>query len=125
MSLCKHEHTHFTSPEPDKTAEFYTQVLGARITKEQVRNGRRIIDLELGGIPIRISNGTGADKNWKGPRYGLHHLGLAVDNIEEFTAMLKSRGMDLVVDINQAQPGVRTAFIEAPDNVLFEIVEER
>ena len=125
MTSCKHDHTHLTSPDPDKVVEFYTQVMGAKFIKEQESSGRRMIDLDLGGIPVRISNGTGADNAWKGPRFGLHHLGLLVDNMDEFAAELKSKGVEFVVEPTQPRPGVKIAFIKGPDNVLFELIEQK
>ena len=121
--MIKHEHTHLTSPDPEKVVEFYTQVMGAKVTKEQEVSGRRMIDLDLGGLTVRISGSTGADDAWKGPRFGLHHLGLVVDNMDEFAANLKSKGVEFVVEPIQPKPGVKMAFIKAPDNVLFELIE--
>ena len=123
MISYKHEHTHLTSPNPEKVVEFYTQVMGAKVTKEQEVSGRRMIDLDLGGLTVRISGSTGADDAWKGLRFGLHHLGFVVDNMDEFAANLKSKGVEFVVEPTQPKPGVKMAFIKAPDNVLFEIIE--
>ncbi|HEY81741.1 MAG TPA: VOC family protein [Dehalococcoidia bacterium] len=123
MAALKHDHTHLTSPDPERTIEFYTKVMGAKLVKEQESGGIKLVDLELGGIPIRISGQTGADKAWQGPRYGLHHLGLTVDDMDAFVAELKSKGVEFVVEPTQARPGLRFAFIKAPDNVLFEILE--
>ena len=123
MISYKHEHTHLTSPNPEKVVEFYTQVMGAKVTKEQEVSGRRMIDLDLGGLTVRISGSTGADDAWKGLRFGLHHLGFVVDNMDEFAANLKSKGVEFVVEPTQPKPGVKMAFIKAPDNVLFELIE--
>lgn len=123
MISYKHEHTHLTSPNPEKVVEFYTQVMGAKVTKEQEVSGRRMIDLDLGGLTVRISGSTGADDAWKGLRFGLHHLGFVVNNMDEFAANLKSKGVEFVVEPTQPKPGVKIAFIKAPDNVLFEIIE--
>ena len=123
MISYKHEHTHLTSPDPEKVVEFYTQVMGAKVTKEQEVSGRRMIDLDLGGLTVRISGSTGADDAWKGLRFGLHHLGFVVDNMDEFAANLKSKGVEFVVEPTQPKPGVKMAFIKAPDNVLFELIE--
>ena len=123
MTSYKHEHTHLTSPDPEKVVEFYTQVMGAKVTKEQEVSGRRMIDLDLGGLTVRISGSTGADDAWKGLRFGLHHLGFVVDNMDEFAANLKSKGVEFVIEPTQPKPGVKIAFIKAPDNVLFELIE--
>ncbi|MEE8413634.1 MAG: VOC family protein [Dehalococcoidales bacterium] len=123
MSSYQHDHTHLTSQDLEKAVEFYTQIMDAKIIKAQESDGRKTIDIDLGGMPIRLSGNTGADAAWRGPRYGLHHLSLKVSNIEEFTADLKSRGVEFVIEITKPRPGVKIAFIKAPDNVLLEIVE--
>ena len=123
MSSYRHDHTHLTSQDVERAVEFYTQVMNAKITKVQGSGSRQMVDIDLGGIPIRISSSTGADDAWTGLRYGLHHLGLMVNNMEEFTTNLKSKGVEFVVEPTQPRPGVKMAFIKAPDNVLFEIIE--
>ncbi len=123
MSSYRHDHTHLTSQDVERAVEFYTQVMNAKITKVQGSSSRQMVDIDLGGIPIRISSSTGADDAWQGLRYGLHHLGLIVNNMEEFTTNLKSKGVEFVVEPTQPRPGVKMAFIKAPDNVLFEIIE--
>ena len=123
MSSYRHDHTHLTSQDVEKAVEFYTKVLNAKITKAPESGGPQMVDIDLGGIPIRISSSTGADDTWQGLRYGLHHLGLIVSNMEEFASDLKSKGVEFVVEPTQPRPGVKIAFIKAPDNVLFEIIE--
>ncbi len=120
----KHEHTHITTPDPDKIIEFYSKAMGARVIKEMESAGRRLVDIDLGGIPVRISSATGADKDWTGLRYGLHHLGLEVDNMDTFIATVKANGAEVVTEPFQPGPGVKAAFVKGPDGVLFEIIEK-
>ena len=124
MATYKHDHTHLTNPEPEKIAEFCTKVMGAKFISKRGISGRKVIDLNLGGIPLRVSDATGADASWKGARFGLHHLGLEVNNLDEALAELKANGADIVTDIAHPLPGVRTAFIKSPDNALFELIEK-
>jgi len=124
MVTYKHDHTHITTPEPDKIIDFYTKVIGAKVVKEIESAGRRLVDVDLGGIPVRISSGTGADKDWTGPRYGLHHLGLEVDNMDEFIAQMRANAVEIVTEPFQAGPGTRAAFIKCPDGVLYEVIEK-
>ena len=121
MIAYKHDHTHLTSLDPDKVVEFYTKTLGAKVTREREVSGRRMIDIDLGGIPVRISSGTGADDAWKGLRFGLHHLGFIVDNLNETVTDLKAKGVEFVVE---PKPGANFAFIKGPDNVLIEIIQK-
>jgi len=124
MVTYKHEHTHITTPEPDKIIEFYTNVMGAKVIKEIESAGRRLVDVDLGGIPVRISSGTGADKDWTGLRYGLHHIGLEVDNMDEFIAKMKANDVEIVTEPFQPGPGTKAAFIKCPDGALYEIIEK-
>ncbi len=125
MIACKHDHTHLTSEDPKKLIEFYTKVLGASIKKEKEISGRKITDLNLGGVTIRITNGTSGDSNWKGLRLGLHHLGLTVQDLGKAAAEMKSQGVEFVVNPTSEGPNVKYAFIKAPGGVLIEISEEK
>jgi catechol 2,3-dioxygenase-like lactoylglutathione lyase family enzyme len=124
MVTYKHEHTHITTPEPDKVLKFYTEVMGAKVIKEQQMPFGLLVDVDLGGIPLRISGATGADKDWKGLRYGLHHIGLEVDNMDDFIAKMKANSVEIVTEPFQPGPGVKAAFIKCPDGALFEIIEK-
>ena len=125
MLSYRHHHTHLTSQDTEKTIEFYTQVMGAEITNVRENGGRKMVDIDLGGVPVRISSSTGADDVWQGLQYGLHHLGITVSNMEQLTEHLKSKGVEFVVEPKQTRPGTKIAFIKGPDNVLFEIIESK
>ncbi len=125
MATYKYDHTHVTTPEPEELIEFYTKVMGAKIINEMKVAGNRMVDVDLGGIPLRISKGTAADSNWKGLRHGLHHLGLTVDNLDEFIADMKAKGVEVVTEPFEVQAlGFKIAFIKGPDGVLFELIEK-
>ena len=123
MSSYSFDHTHLTTSEPDKVIAFYTEVMGAKTIEVRESNGRKITTVDLGGIPVRITSSTSVDSTWKGPKYGLHHLGLVVSNMDEFISDLQSRGVEILTEPKQSRPGVRTAFFIAPGDVLFEVQE--
>ena len=125
MVAYKHNHTHLTSEDPGKLIEFYTKVLGASAKRERNISGRKVTDLNLGGVIIRITSGTSADSSWKGLQFGLHHLGLTVANLEKSIAEMKAQGVEFVVNPTQEGPDVKYAFIRTPGNVLIEISEEK
>ncbi|MBM2825161.1 MAG: hypothetical protein HW402_825 [Dehalococcoidales bacterium] len=125
MATYKQDHIHLTNPDPVKMAQFYVNIMGARITGEREIPGRKIIELELGGMPLRISNSTGADENWKGLQFGLHHLGLVVDDLDSAVTKMKSAGVEFVIKPYSPRPGVKSMFARTPDGVLFEITEKK
>jgi catechol 2,3-dioxygenase-like lactoylglutathione lyase family enzyme len=122
-------HTHLTSVNPKAAVDFYVKNLGGKITAERMLSGNQPAwDVDLGGLLIRISATTGADDILKTrqaaklamrAQYGLHHLALTADNLDETVKDLKAKGVEFVIE---PKPGTGPAFIMAPDGVLFEII---
>ncbi|MFC1958105.1 VOC family protein [Chloroflexota bacterium] len=121
MLSYRHNHTQITTKDTEKAVEFYTQVMNAKITRTQGSGNQQTVDLDLGGIPVRVSSKTGAD-DALGKRYGLHHIAFNVNDMEESIGNAKSKGVEIVVEF-QPRPGVKIAFIKGPDDALFEILE--
>jgi catechol 2,3-dioxygenase-like lactoylglutathione lyase family enzyme len=57
------------------------------------------------------------------PHLGLDHFGLRVDNIDAAYTALTQRGTVFTVAPRTIRPGVRIAFVQAPDNVRIELLE--
>src|SRR3954466_10766833 len=57
------------------------------------------------------------------PHLGLEHIGLAVTNIDAVCAELKARGAEFTVEPHSPRPGLRMAFVRAPENVRIEVLE--
>ena len=55
--------------------------------------------------------------------YGLHHLGILTDNLDEAVAELKSKGAEFVAGPTSSRPVSRYAFLEATENTFIELVE--
>ncbi len=134
MAKYTYYHTHITSPEPQKLVDFFIQVMGAKLVQEYIREGRgegreKGWDINLGGLYVRISPSTGADPTFKEEyalareryQYGVHHISLAVDNMDEAVAALTANGAEYAVPRKGSGP----AFIIAPGNVLIELVERK
>src|SRR5215212_9778237 len=57
------------------------------------------------------------------PHLGLEHTGVAVTSIDAVCAELKARGAEFVVEPHTSRPGLRVAFVRAPENVHIELLE--
>jgi catechol 2,3-dioxygenase-like lactoylglutathione lyase family enzyme len=129
MPSYKYHHIHICSPDPAKTARLYENMFGARVVKEEkIPDGRTNVELDLGGIKIffitskvEAESGTTSSP----PAYGLDHLGLITDDIEAAAANLKANGLKFRQEVTELGPGFKIAFLEAPDNVLIELVERK
>ncbi len=119
------EHIHLRSPDPETTAEWYKDKLGAEVVKLPQADGSVRIDLNLAGQKVFIAKavpGKAADAPTS-PYIGLDHFGMTVDNIQEAVAALKAKGVTFTMDVTTNRPGVQIAFLVAPENVSIELIQ--
>jgi catechol 2,3-dioxygenase-like lactoylglutathione lyase family enzyme len=121
------DHLHLVVPDPAKSADFYVKAFGAEnVGVQKLPDGRVRADLNITGGRMIINTPPPTDvRQPDAPRkrYGAEHFGMKVDNLEEAIKSCQAAGATIVQDVTQARPGVRIAFIMAPDNVLIELVE--
>ena len=119
------EHIHLRSQDPESTATWYQDKLGAEVIRTPQADGSMRIDLNLAGQKVFIAKampGKAADAP-ASPYLGLDHFGLTVDNIQEAVAALKAKGVHFTMDVTLNRPGVQIAFLTAPENVSIELIQ--
>ena len=119
------EHIHLRSPNPEATAVWYQDKLGAEVIRTPLPDGSTRIDLNLSGQKVFIAKseaGKAADAP-SSPYLGLDHFGMTVDDIEAAVKELKAKGVAFTMDPTQIRPGVTIAFLTAPENVSIELVQ--
>ncbi len=120
------EHIHLFAPDYRGTAQWYVDYLGARIVEEYQAFGLSSIWLDLMGVPVRVStpiDGRKLPDATIGPHYGIDHFGLLVDGLEEVVARLEQRGVEVLVPVQEARPGLKICYIRGPDNTRIELLE--
>ena len=125
MPTFKQNHFHTTSLDPRKAAQFYIDCFGAKFVEEVVRPDRVIVDLDLDGIPLRVSNRTGADDSMGELKLGFHHIGFEVDDLDKAAKSLKEKGVKFIVEPVSNESGNREAFVQSPDGIIFEIIQRK
>ena len=110
-------HLHVKTPDPEKTAAFYVDNLGAEILGDFLGIGLR---LNLHGLTINLS--THVEDQKREQHYGLEHLGLIANDIDTAVEKLTQSGATLLEEI-VAKSGRRIYFFEGPDGVQFELIE--
>jgi lactoylglutathione lyase len=119
------EHIHLRSPDPEATAEWYKDKLGAEVVKSAQADGSMRIDLNLAGQKVFIAKavpGKVAEAP-ASPYLGLDHFGLTVPDIKAAVADLKAKGVTFTMDVTTNRPGVQIAFLTAPENVSIELIQ--
>jgi catechol 2,3-dioxygenase-like lactoylglutathione lyase family enzyme len=121
MSSIVWDHVHLRSPDPEATAKWFEQKLGAEIVRAPNR-----IDLNLGGARIFIApvtDGDGVNAPPVTPYQGLDHIGLAVKDIDDVAAELKGKGVEFTREPYTLRPGIRICFIRGPQGISIELLE--
>ena len=118
------DHIHLNSTDPEETAIFYENVLGAKkIRTGKMPDGRVTVALDLNGTNILITEQkvTGSSKDDVSARGDIDHFGLWTDNIEQAVAELKQAGTVFTKELGPFRSG-KMAFFIAPQNVLVELM---
>lgn len=119
------EHVHLRSPNPEETAQWYHDKLGAEIVRTKMVDGSDRIDLNLAGQKVFIAQadpGKAAEAP-SSPYMGLDHFGMTVTDMEAAVAELKAKGVAFTMAPKQIRPGTTIAFIAAPQNVSIELIQ--
>lgn len=121
------DHAHLRCANLEAASDFYQHVLGATFLKRTEHNGRVIVTLQLGGIRFCLSPKPAdlvlhAEENQK--RLGVYHLAFLVPNLEAAVAECKQRGAQFVIENYLASPTRKVAFMEAPDGMQVELLED-
>jgi catechol 2,3-dioxygenase-like lactoylglutathione lyase family enzyme len=124
----RYDHMHVRSRDVKKTAEYYRDVFDAEIVESIQSDGKPRTDLDLNGLTIFIAHvppDAAVPPAPAQPYVGLDHFGLRVEDMDEAVAELKRRGATFMMEPRTIRPGVRIAFVQAPDNVRIELLERR
>src|SRR3981189_1797944 len=116
MAKFTYDHIHLRSPNPEATAAYYERMFGAEGLRTP-QDGKTRIDLKLGGANIFIApvaSGDGVNPPPTTPYQGLDHFGLVVSGIDAVVAELKAKGAEFSREPTTVRPGVRVAFLRAP-----------
>jgi catechol 2,3-dioxygenase-like lactoylglutathione lyase family enzyme len=128
MTKYTFEHIHLLTPNPEATATWYERMLGAEIVRS-MPDGKPRIDLKLGGMDIFILPVDPKDATVgappQTPHQGLDHFGLRIDDLDATMTELKSKGVEFTRGPITVRPGLRVAFLRAPEGVSIELLERK
>ena len=117
----KWDHVHIRTPDPEATAQWFAEMLGAEIVHTPAR-----IVMRLGGADIflaPVNAGDGVNPPPVTPYQGLDHFGLAVQGLDALVAGLKVKGVEFTEEVHEVRAGVRICFIRGPQVISIELIE--
>lgn len=118
------DHIHLRSPDPEAAAAFYVEAFGASVVGRAAPGGPGRVVLALGGVTLFIEQPRAAAAGTPTvPSLGLEHIALAVVGFDAAIAELRAKGVPFAVEPHAPRPGIRIAFVQAPDGVQVEVLE--
>jgi len=128
MQSYRVDHLHLISPDIERTKDWYCDVFGGKVTFEGRFKGNKVYYVDLNGFNIILIERLPDEEPLPATiqsREGLDHFGLAVQDIDAAARELKGKGLKFVVEPTQVRPGLRIAYVEAPDKVRIELSERK
>lgn len=113
----KLNHLHLKTKDPEKTAKFYVDTLGAKIVSKSANGGYRV---DLHGLSLNISQFLEQQK--RDQKYGMEHIAIDTDELDTLVEKLKGQGIHILEE-TVVSGGRRVCFFEGPDGVQLEFIE--
>jgi len=110
-------HVHLKTPDPEKTAKFYVDTLGAKIVSQAGTGGYR---LDLHGLSLNVTPFIASQTREQ--KYGMEHIAIDTDEIDALVDKLKAQGIN-ILEQTSISGGRRVCFFEGPDGVQLEFIE--
>ena len=120
------DHLHLISPNIDETKDWYCRVFGGEVTFEGNFKGKQVYYVNVNGFDIIMIEQLPDQEPLPATiqtKEGLDHFGFAVEDMDAAAEDLRAKGVKFVVEPMQVRPGLRIAYIEAPDKVRIELSE--
>ena len=122
----RYDHMHVRSRDVKKTAEYYHRMFDARIVESIQSDGKPRTDLDLNGLTIFIAPVPAEATVPSAPRDPVPRPGPLRPARREHGrggGRAQSPGRRFMMEPRAIRPGVRIAFVRAPDNVRIELLE--
>ncbi|MGZ8155512.1 MAG: VOC family protein [Burkholderiales bacterium] len=113
----KMNHVHIKTRDPEATARFYVDTLGARIIGKAGGTGYR---LDLHGLTLNISDFLA--NQTREQKIGIEHIAIDTDELDTLVEKLKDKGIR-ILEQTVVSGGRRVCFFEGPDGVQLEFLE--
>ena len=124
MSVIQLDHIHMRGRDPEAVADFLSRHFDFEIVdRMQVRDLPRVV-LRLGELTVFIEGATEGTPGVPAmPFRGIEHICLRTPDIAARAERLERAGVPLLSPVSEIRPGVKVAFVQAPDGILVELIE--
>ena len=118
-------HLHLLCSNMERTEKFFMDAFGARLVERRKFGTADGAVLDLNGIKINLRKRAENEEvmgDVSQTRYGYHHLGLQVKDLDAAYQDLKRKGVLFTIPPREGHAG-RMAFLVGPDNITIELFQ--
>lgn len=113
----KLNHLHLKTNDPEKTAQFYIDTLGATVTSRNANGGIR---LDLHGLSLNVTRFL--EQQSRDQKLGMEHIAIDSDEYDRVITLLKANKVHILEE-TVVSGDRRACFFEGPDGVQLEFIE--
>ncbi len=119
------EHVSLRCRNTEASIEFYRKMFDAKVLLRRTPGkGRKIVFLKIGDSMLELMEMESASEPVDAlAHFGVHHIGIKVDDFESVYKDLKAKGADFVGEPWEPTPGIRLAFLRDPNGAVIELVK--
>lgn len=121
----KFSHTMIRVKDIEKSLNFYTELIGLKVSRTMDLDDCRLHFLTDGvsDVEIELTENfeTPQDGYTSGEQFG--HFAFEAKSLDEFSAKLKDFGLEYLYEPFEIKPGLKIAFVQDPDGREIEIIE--
>jgi catechol 2,3-dioxygenase-like lactoylglutathione lyase family enzyme len=119
------EHVSIRCRDLKTSIEFFRRMFDAKVILRRIPGeGRRIVFLRIGNSMLELMEmGSASEPVDPLTCYGVHHIGIKVEDFESAYRDLKAKGADFVGEPFEPTPGIQLVFLKEPNGAVIELVQ--
>ncbi|MEE3259460.1 MAG: VOC family protein [Candidatus Latescibacterota bacterium] len=116
-------HIHHETKDVDAAVAWYKKLFGASSDPPFERGGATWVFVHIGAIQITVTDREFTDMEL-GRYQGYDHFALTTDDFDQTLAEIEEHGVEIWMGPVALENGSRIVFINGPDNVKIELMEQ-
>jgi catechol 2,3-dioxygenase-like lactoylglutathione lyase family enzyme len=119
------EHISIRCRDLAASVDYFRRMFDAKVILKRILDeSRRIVFLHLGDSMLELMEmGPASEPMEAREHYGVHHIGIKVDDFESACRDLKSKGADFLGEPLEPTPGIRLVFLREPNGAVIELAQ--
>jgi len=119
------EHLAIRVRDLEASVDYYRRMFGAQvILRRNLTGGRKIAFLRIGDSMLELMGfGPANEPVDSREHYGVHHIGIKVDNFEETYRDLKAKGAEFLGEPFEPTPGIHLVFLRDLNGTVIELAQ--